>query len=95
MSQLDFSFTSNASVDGFDLWQEQRREGMRALARKLNLPLAREVEVWLKDNVRLRGVLRLHGEYLVLPDSGESDLQLVVDGVSFTVGEMESCVRAD
>lgn len=95
MSQLDFSFTSNAPGDGFDRWQEQRREGIRALARKLNLPLAHEVEVWLKDNVRLRGVLRLREEFLVLPDSRESELQLVVDGVSFTVGEMESCVRAD
>ena len=95
MSQLDLSFDSNASSDGFAHWQEQRREGMKAVARKLDLPLGHSCEVWLKDNVRLRGVLRLREECLFLPESGEANLQFVVDGVSFTVGEMESYIRTD
>jgi hypothetical protein len=68
---------------------------MKALARKLDLPLGHPVEVWLVDNVRLRGVLRLREECLFLPEFGEGNLQFVVDGVAFTVGEMESCVRTD
>ena len=95
MSQLDFTFMPSAEASGFDRWQEQRIEAMRVIAHKLDLPIGHAVEVWLKDNVRLRGVLRLREELLFLPEGGESSLQLIVDNVAFTVGEMESCVRTD
>jgi lysophospholipase L1-like esterase len=93
--QGELSWYASSERDGYAMWQRQRREVMAQLARKLGLPLGHSVEVWLRGDIRLRGTLRLREEMLFMPDDREAQLQLTVDGVHFTTGEMESCVRSD
>jgi len=57
--------------------------------------LARRVEVWLRNDIRLQGVLALGEEKLFVPDISDPQLQLIVDGVSFTPSEIVSCVALD
>src|SRR6266487_1704095 len=58
-SQGQLRFDDVGSGSGLDRWREQFNAAQRELARKLGLPIDRQVEVWLKDGLRLRGVLRL------------------------------------
>ena len=69
--------------------------GAHRLARRLGLPLGREVEVWLKDGVRLRGLLRLKEAMLFLENVDERSLELAVGKVDFRHADIESCVRMD
>lgn len=57
--------------------------------------MGREVEVWLRNGIRLRGILRLREDLLFLEAPKEVHLDLVVDGVIFRQGEIESCVRVN
>jgi len=43
----------------------------------------------------LRGILRLANEVLFIEEKRILDLALVLDGVTFTYSEIESCVRLD
>jgi hypothetical protein len=72
-----------------------RRTAVEVVARKLNLPLGHQVEIWLIGGVRLRGWLRLKEEALFLEEDKIRHLELTVDHVPFTYREMESCVRLD
>ena len=65
------------------------------MARRLNLPLGHQVEVWLTGGIRLRGRLRLQESLLFVEEERVRHLGLMVDHVSFTYREMESCVRLD
>ena len=67
----------------------------RELARRINLPIGHEVEIWLYGGVRLRGKLRLKEEKLFIEEERVRHLELLVDHVVFTYREMESCVRLD
>jgi hypothetical protein len=73
-------------------WLAQRRLAVRQLSHKLGLPLGRKVEVWLKGEIRLVGVLRLREDQLFVPDDRDPELELMVDNVPFVPGEMTSCV---
>jgi hypothetical protein len=61
----------------------------------MNLPLEHQVEVWLVGGIRLRGKLRLQEERLFFVKDDVPQLTLLVDGVPFSIQEMESCVRLD
>ncbi len=89
--QTEFSFDSNGSAQGYRDWQEQRRAAARLLAVRLGLPLGRKVEVWLRGEIRLTGILRLREELLFVPKEREASLQLIVDNVPFSVEEISSC----
>src|SRR6478672_7585720 len=89
------NFDSDNSGRGFSSWREQRHQAMLTLSRKLGLPLGRRVEVWLRNEIRLVGTLRLQEEQLFVPDDRAPDLQLVVDNVPFRPSEMNSCVVLD
>jgi hypothetical protein len=93
--EFEFNFDSGASTNGYDHWQLERRRAAEDLAHRLGLPLGRTVEIWLKDGVRLRGVLRLKEEYLFPEIINQHNLELCVDHLTFGYGEMESCVRRD
>ena len=93
--QRQFDFGSEGSEAGYHKWQEERREAMRQLARSLGLPLERKVEVWLRGEIRLVGVLRLLEQRLFIPENGDPGLQLTVDGVAFEPAEILSCVAVD
>jgi hypothetical protein len=64
-------------------------------AQKLNLPIGREVEVWLRGGIRLRGKLRLLNDLLFIEEHQLKNLPLTLDGVPFTSAEIESCVASD
>ena len=90
--QIQFNFDANRSEEGYNQWREQRWQAMRQLGRKMGLPLERHVEVWLRGEIRLTGILRLHDDILFVPDDPNPRLELIVDNVRFTPEEMISCV---
>ena len=49
-------------------------------ARRLNLPLGHQVEVWLCGGSRLRGLLRLREEMLIIQEEHVRHLELLVPG---------------
>ena len=94
-SQGEFDFDAGATESGYTKWLAGRRVTLQELARRINLPLGRQVEVWLYGGVRLRGKLRLQEEILFIEEERVRHLPLVVDKVPFTYRDMESCIRLD
>lgn len=94
-AQGEFNFENNGTDAGYSQWLAARRSAAADLARRMNLPLGHQVEVWLYGGIRLRGVLRLQEEILFIAEDRVRHLDLVVDHVKFTYREMESCVRLD
>ncbi|HUC83798.1 MAG TPA: hypothetical protein VL970_01290 [Candidatus Acidoferrales bacterium] len=94
-TQGEFNFDAGATGEGYLRWVAGRKLGAVELARRLNLPLQHEVEVWLLGGIRLRGKLLLQEEMLILEENLVRHLGLQVDHVPFTMREMESCVRLD
>jgi hypothetical protein len=68
---------------------------VEAAAQKLNLPLGHPTEIWLRGGIRLRGVLRLANDVLFIEEQRVLNLPLVLEGITFTYSEIESCVRLD
>jgi hypothetical protein len=97
MTQLqgELCFAANGPDEGYTKWIALRHLAVEAAAQKLNLPLGHPSEVWLRGGIRLRGTLRLANEILFIEESRILDLALVLDGVSFTYSEIESCLRLD
>jgi hypothetical protein len=93
--QGELDFHASGAVDGQAKWVALRRMGAEAAARQLNLPVGHRAEVWLRGGSRLRGTLRLVNEVLFIEEERIRQLALVLDGVTFTCAEMESCVRLD
>ena len=94
-NQREFKFTASGSEAGYSGWLISRQLAAQDLARRMNLPLGHEVEVWLLGGVRLRGKLRLAEETLFIEEDRVRHLELLVDHVPFTYREMESCIRLD
>ena len=94
-AQAQFDFSGGHDEKGFDKWLTGRQMAAEDLARRVGLPLGHEVEVWLRGSIRLRGKLRLREELLFIQEERLRHLEMVVDRVPFTYGEMESCVRLD
>ena len=92
-SELDFG--TSGTDQGYTQWLAGRRVAVEELARRMNLPLGHQVEVWLYGGIRLRGKLRLQKELLFIEEERVRHLELVVDHVAFAYREMESCVRLD
>jgi len=93
--QVELNFASGPPSEGYTNWIAGRQMAARELARKINLPLGHDVEVWLYGGVRLQGRLGLREEILFIDEEKVRHLELIVDGVAFTYREMESCVRLD
>ncbi len=94
-SQGEFNLDGNACTEGYTKWLAARRVTLQELARRMNLPLGHQVEVWLYGGVRLRGKLRLQEEVLFIEEERVRHLPLLVDHVSFVYRDMESCIRLD
>jgi hypothetical protein len=97
MSQLQggLCFAGNGPDVGYTKWVALRQLAVEAAAQKLNLPLGHRSEVWLRGGIRLRGTLRLANQVLFIEETRMLELDLVVDGVTFSYSEMESCLRLD
>jgi len=93
--QGELNFDNSGTSQGYERWLTGRQVAVEQLARKLNLPLGHEVEIWLYGGIRLRGKLKLSEEMLFLDEERARHLELLVDRVRFTYREMESCVRLD
>lgn len=93
--QSEFQFSPADDGQGYTRWLAARRDAARELARRLNLPLGRQVEVWLIGGIRLKGRLLLREEQLFVEEDRIRDIQLMVDHVVFTSSELESCVCLD
>ena len=93
--QSQFNFDHDGTERGYTRWVDGRRVAVKALAQRMGLPLEHQVEVWLYGGIRLRGKLRLQEETLFIEEERVRHLELVVDNVTFTYREMESCVRLD
>jgi len=94
-TQGEFNFEAGAAGEGYSRWLAERKLAAVELARRLNLPLQHEVEVWLVGQIRLRGKLRLAEEMLCIEENPWRHLELEVDRVRFKMCEMELCVRLD
>jgi hypothetical protein len=93
--QLEINFGSAQHEHGFQAWLNQRRVAMTKLAQQIGLPLGRRVEVWLKGDVRLDGVLELAQPLLFIPEDRNPKLELRIDRCTFVPADIESCVRLD
>ena len=93
--QSQFQFGTNASEAGYSKWLAARRLATHEVARRMNLPVGHEVEVWLLGEIRLRGKLELQEEVLFIVEERVRHLELVIGHVRFTYREMQSCVRLD
>jgi hypothetical protein len=91
--QPELPFADSSQPDGYNAWQAQRRQTTSEAAQRLGLPLGHTVEVWLNQGIRLRGILRLKEEMLVMDELRQDKLDLTVDGVPFRYSDMESCLR--
>jgi hypothetical protein len=94
-AQSEFDFETNGTDRGYAQWLVGRQLAAADLARRINLPLGHQVEVWLHGGIRLRGKLQLQEEMLFIAEDRVRHLELAVDHVKFTYREMESCVRLD
>ena len=93
--QEEFTFSPATEGAGYDRWKRERAAALETLARSIGLPLGHRVEVWLRGNIRLTGRLSLREEQLFVSPKKDPRLELIVDNVPFTPGEIESCVRLD
>jgi hypothetical protein len=94
--QRELNFGTKAASDvGYTNWLKARRVAVEEVARRMNLPLGHEVEVWLTGGIRLRGRLRLQEGLLFIEEDRVRHLGLMVDQVAFAYREIESCVRLD
>ena len=93
--QLEINFNLAFGEHGFQSWLNQRRIALTKLADELGLPLGREVEVWLKGEVRLKGVLRLAEAPLFIDAQRNLQLELRIDRCTFIPRDIEACVRLD
>ena len=93
--QSEFTFPSGGTQAGYAQWVVVRQMASDEAAQKLNLPVGRETEVWLRGGIRLRGKLRLLNDLLFVEESQVRNLALTLDGVPFTSAEIESCVALD
>ena len=97
-NQLTFLFDANAPAaeeGGIQSWRAEREAGVRALAKKSGLPLEHTVELTLLSGPVLRGRLRLAVESLWIEAEKVEQIVFEVDGATFRVREIESCVRED
>jgi hypothetical protein len=93
--QGELGFADNGPNDGYTQWVTVRQLAVEEAAQKLNLPLGHPTEIWLRGGIRLCGTLRLAKEVLFIEEKRVLDLALVLDGVTFTYAEIESCLRLD
>jgi hypothetical protein len=93
--QTELNFNSTVQNDALLAWREQRKQAHIALARKIGLPLDHKVELWLRGGIRLRGMLRMKENLLLVPEDDAPDMAFEVGNVPFLIEEMESCVRLD
>jgi sRNA-binding regulator protein Hfq len=94
-NQGEFSFTQPSASDGYSGWITARDVAAKDLARRLNLPIGHEVELWLFGGIKLRGKLHLRDEFLLLPEDRVRHLELVIDHATFLSRDVESCIRLD
>jgi hypothetical protein len=94
--QLSLDFEgAPAAISGLEIWREQRRAEIEALAGRSGLPIGQRVRVWLTSGVLVEGKLLLASDELFINQRRSTDLRLQIGPVDFRVADVESCVRLD
>ena len=93
--ELDFAAPAEGSGDGYAAWQQKRADAMRRSGLRLGLPIGKRVEVWLKGEIRLIGVLRIKDSLPFVQAVDADKITLLVDNVPFAKGDITSCIRLD
>jgi hypothetical protein len=94
--QLDLYFyDAPSSVSGLEIWREERKAQIDALARACGLPIGHAVRVSLISGIVLEGRLLIPQQELWIEKRRSADLRLEIGRVDFRVQEVESCVRTD
>lgn len=95
-AQSEFHFSQpDSGRDGLLAWREIREKDLRALARRLGLPLGHPAEVWLLGGIRLHGLLELDEQQLFPQSEKSTELVLRIGATPFRTTEIESCIRLD
>jgi hypothetical protein len=94
--QLGFDFQSSRDGgDGYSRWQSERRAAQDALARKLGFPIGHKVEVELKGEVVIRGLLQVADHELWMEPNRDFKIRLRIERCTFAASEIVRCVRLD
>ena len=95
LMQPELNFNAPSS-GGYELWLKQRQALIAHLIDQLGLPIGRQVELWLKDGVMLRGKLTVREESIHWSETNKATgIELMIGNVSFPVGQIASCLRTD
>lgn len=86
---------SAAGESGLNAWRDEHLARLRKLAARTGLPLEHPVELTLRSGPVARGQLRLAVNSLWIEAEHLEQIVFEVDGVTFRIREMESCVRMD
>ena len=93
--QKEFDFDTPSDADSYEMWLNERRERLVALARENGLPLGHQSRVVLNSGIELLGVLRLIDERVPMIPNRNPELELRVDRCTFHAREIVSAVRID
>ena len=97
--QFAFDFDGDGesapSDGGLPSWRAEREKKIHELARRSGMPIGHPVEVTLSNGPYLLGELRLASESLWIDTDHVEKIVFEVDGTTFRIGEIESCVRRD
>jgi hypothetical protein len=97
--QIEFCFDEkqppapSGESDGLAGWREELRRQHLDLAKKLGLPLDHAAEVWLKNGICLKGILRLDEEMLLHVAPTHANIRFIIDRAPFQYSEIERCIR--
>ena len=93
--QRELNFNAPSS-GGYETWLRQRQALIGQLTDQLGLPIGKQVEVWLKGGVMLRGKLGIKEDTIRWSETFKPvGIELTIGNASFPPSQIESCVRLD
>jgi len=92
---LEFDGMPGESESGLLSWREARAARVRELSLRSGLPVGHRVEATLASGPLLRGQLRMVDEPLWIESGRVEQILFEVDGVTFRIRELDSCIRLD
>lgn len=93
-AQPGLDFSSDAP-SGFAAWRDQWQARKDKISRSTGLIFDRHVEVNLTCGLTLDGVVQIDTATFLKADIRNNDLLFRINGVSFRLPEVESCVSID
>ncbi len=96
-SQLEFNFDDAppAPDKGMDSWRATMNDTRQKLSRRTGLPIGQLVQISLVSGIAVNGKLLVQDEWLEQGGAHPERIVFEVDGVSFLMKEIASCVRIE